>query len=66
MARGNQRNQSRKRNEEQKKKLNKTKTVVGKGGLSAKKEMDAAQMRAKQALADQKKEAEALAAAKKK
>ncbi|PYI10350.1 hypothetical protein BO78DRAFT_394100 [Aspergillus sclerotiicarbonarius CBS 121057] len=66
MARGNQRDQSRKKNEELKKKQNKTTTKLGKGGLLAKKENDADRMRAKQALADQKKEGDALAGAKKK
>ncbi|GAT25474.1 SNF2 family helicase/ATPase [Aspergillus luchuensis] len=65
MARGNQRDQARlKRQKEDQKK--KTKTEVGKGGILAKKENDADKMRAKQALADQRKQAEALAGAKKK
>ncbi|GKZ24585.1 hypothetical protein AbraIFM66951_011439 [Aspergillus brasiliensis] len=64
MARGNQRDQARlKRQKEDAKK--KTKTDVGKGGILAKKEQDAAKMRAKQMLADQRKESEALAASKK-
>ncbi|PYH36550.1 4F5 domain protein [Aspergillus neoniger CBS 115656] len=65
MARGNQRDQARlKRQKEDQKK--KSKTEVGKGGILAKKENDADKMRAKQALADQRKQAEALAGAKKK
>ncbi|PWY63488.1 hypothetical protein BO83DRAFT_431699 [Aspergillus eucalypticola CBS 122712] len=64
MARGNQRDQARlKRQKEDQKK--KSKTEVGKGGILAKKENDADKMRAKQALANQRKEAEALAGAKK-
>ncbi|GAQ37284.1 small EDRK-rich factor 2 [Aspergillus tubingensis] len=66
MARGNQRDQSRAKNEKKKQELLKSqKKAVGKGGILGKKEHDADKMRAKQALADQRKEAEALAAAKK-
>ncbi|GKZ83807.1 hypothetical protein AnigIFM60653_000593 [Aspergillus niger] len=65
MARGNQRDRDREKNLK-KKAQTKTKTEVGKGGILAKKENDADKMRAKQALANQRKEAEALAGAKKK
>ncbi|XRM47281.1 hypothetical protein ABZX51_010268 [Aspergillus tubingensis] len=65
MARGNQRDRDREKNLK-KKAQTKSKTEVGKGGILAKKENDADKMRAKQALADQRKQAEALAGAKKK
>ncbi|RAK83153.1 hypothetical protein BO79DRAFT_161584 [Aspergillus costaricaensis CBS 115574] len=51
MARGNQRDQSRAKNEKKKQELLKSqKKAVGKGGILGKKENDADKMRAKQAL----------------